>query len=514
MEDKVQSLLPFKHLLKDNLIGLEKEALRSHIKGGITQSPHPKKLGSALTNKFITTDFSESLLEIVTPPLKGAKATLDFLENIEYVVNTKLPDDEILWHQSMPCVIRDETTIPLAQYGSSNIAKMKTVYRNGLGLRYGRTMQTIAGIHFNYSFSKQFIKEYQQSINNSQNTQDFINDVYMGISRNVLRYNWFLTYLFGASPIVCKSFLNNYHKHSLIEFNNTSLFEPFATSLRVGDIGYQNNKEDKLGVKANYNNLLQYVNSLEVATQTPCTNYQKIGLKKDNQYQQLNTNILQIENEYYSSIRPKQLTSELQTISKALKEKGVLYIELRMLDINPLLPLGIDEEQILFIEVFLLFCLLEKSPAICSNEQVEIDNNNNIVAHNGRQNDINLHHQQAPISLKEYGKKLLEKISIVLPLLETKHQNAFNKISERIYDTNKTPSAILLKTLKDNKVGFFDWTQQSSIQNKINSLKKNNHNNKIITQVKNECQNSIVKQKIIENNDTLSFEKYLKKYYE
>ena len=272
----------------------------------------------------------------------------------------------------MPCVVEGETSIPLAQYGSSNAAQMKTAYRRGLGLRYGRSMQVIAGVHFNYSFSNEFWRMYQSLNNNSDELQDFISEQYMGLVRNLLRYGWLVPYLFGASPAVCKSFLLG-KKTMLQEFNSNTYYEPYATSLRLGDIGYQNSKEKLTGIKASYDSLDAYVDSLQCAINTPYTGYEAFGIKVDGVYQQLNANILQIENEYYSSVRPKQIVQGNEMPSIALHKRGIAYIELRSLDVNAFDPHGINSEQLYFLEVFMLFCLLQESPVLTESEIYAID---------------------------------------------------------------------------------------------------------------------------------------------
>ena len=203
--------------LAKSKIGLEKESLRVMSEGGIAQTPHPAALGSALTHPLITTDFSEALTELVTPPCDSVAEVIQSLDDIQNFIYRNL-DDEILWATSMPCVVAGETSIPLARYGTSNAAQMKTAYRRGLGLRYGRAMQVIAGVHFNYSFSDEFWRLYQQLLNNDGPLQDFISEQYMGLVRNLLRYGWLVPYLFGASPAVCKSFLNG-KRTMLQEFN-------------------------------------------------------------------------------------------------------------------------------------------------------------------------------------------------------------------------------------------------------------------------------------------------------
>ena len=148
--------------LKQIQRGIEKEGLRVTKYGNLALTPHPRSLGSALTNSSLTTDFSESLLEFITPVCDTAKDALQYLQNIHSFTASRLADEHV-WCSSMPCMLPDDASIPLALYGSSNIGTMKTAYRRGLGHRYGRAMQTVAGIHYNFSLPDSFWQIEQQS---------------------------------------------------------------------------------------------------------------------------------------------------------------------------------------------------------------------------------------------------------------------------------------------------------------------------------------------------------------
>ena len=369
-------------LIQQGLIGLEKETLRVGPDGKIAQTPHPHALGSALTHPYITTDYSEALTEIITPPFDNPLDALAFLRDTQAFVYRHL-GDEILWATSMPCVMAGDTNIPIANYGHSNAGIMKTAYRRGLGHRYGRSMQVIAGVHFNYSVPEVFWPAYQQIEGDTSSLQDFISDQYFALIRNLLRFGWLVPYLFGASPAVCKSFLAG-KQTALEEFDDNTFYETFATSLRMGDIGYQNNKEKAIGVRANYDSLQTYIESLSAAINTPYPGYEKFGICINGEFQQLNTNILQIENEYYSTVRPKQLLRGNEKPTLALKKRGIRYIELRSLDVNAFDPLGINDRQVYFLEIFMLFCLLHESPGFTNDEQAAIDRNELLTAHQGR----------------------------------------------------------------------------------------------------------------------------------
>ena len=512
LADKIQQLTPYRELLKSNLMGLEKEGLRVSRKGGISQAPHPSALGCALTHPVITTDFSESLIELVTPPMNHVEQTLAFLSDTQQYLYQHLPKDQNFWPASMPCVIRGETYIPIAQYGRSNRGKMKTIYRQGLAKRYGSVMQTIAGIHFNYSFSSEFFEKYRTLSKSNQSLRVFTDQKYMALTRNVVRYGWLISYLFGASSAVCKSFLKGYHEHSLVEFNDSTLFEPYATSLRMGDIGYQNLREDEAGVKANYNSLDHYIHSLKSGMQTSCREYEEIGLKKQGQYQQLNTNILQIENEYYASVRPKPLPVEGKKPLSAMRENGIAYIELRSLDINPNLPLGIDQEQIYFLEAFLLFCLLEESNAISSREQFEIDNNDQLVAHEGRKPKLKLMHKGQQVFLQDLGNDILSRVLSCAALLGEDYQSTVLRMKRRIDNAELTPSAVVLSEMKNRNQGFFDYTNSLAKKHRRDFLGRDinqAHFDYLDQQAIRSCQ----AQAQIEQADELSFDAYLTEYF-
>ena len=222
--------------------GIEKESLRVDSSGKISQKSHPKGLGSALTNPYITTDFSEALVELVTPTFNSAEECLKFLSDLHVFVNQNL-EDESLWPLSMPCSIDSEEEIPIGNYGLSNQGMMKTIYRRGLSNRYGSMMQAIAGIHYNFSFSDNFLKILADS--NSHNLKELKNEVYLGIARNFRRYGWLYLLLYGSSPMTSKSFAAN-RSHDLDNLNSDDLYKANATSLRMGDLGYISHAQDNL----------------------------------------------------------------------------------------------------------------------------------------------------------------------------------------------------------------------------------------------------------------------------
>ncbi len=501
--------------LQSSLIGLEKECLRVNRQGNISQSPHPEKLGSALTHPYITTDYSEALLEFITPPYESVDDALEFLRDTQKFVYNNL-DDELLWPTSMPCVVAGETSIPLANYGSSNSGQMKHVYRRGLGYRYGRVMQAIAGVHFNFSFADDFWHAYQLIEENKESTQTFISESYFGVLRNLQRFGWVVPYLFGASPAICKSFLHG-QDTTLKAFNENTFYHPYATSLRMGDIGYQNNKENEKGVVANYNSLNEYVNSLRYATETSCPEYEKIGVKVDDSYRQLNTNILQIENEYYSTVRPKQILMGNEKPSLALSRRGVKYVELRSLDVNPFSPMGIDSEQLYFLRAFLLYCLLEKSPPILRNEEKMITANELSVAHQGRDPELKINIRGKFLNMRQQGLVLCDAMVACCEVLDKEldskpHLTALASQREKFNDPDKTPSAMMLADMTRHGEGFFHFSKRWSEQH-LAYFQKMALPASFNERFQTLSIQSIQQQADVESRETQSFDGFLSSYF-
>jgi len=502
-------------LLQGSQIGLEKETLRVSPAGSISQTSHPAEFGSALTNPYITTDYSEALLELITPPCQSLHEALGFLSDTQKFVYDRL-DEEILWSTSMPCVVAGETSIPIAQYGSSNAGQMKTVYRVGLGYRYGRVMQVIAGVHYNYSFSDDFWKAYQATEENTQALQTFVSDHYFGMLRNLQRLGWLIPYLFGASPAVCKSFLGG-AETTLQEFDENTYYEPYATSLRMGDIGYQNNKENETGIKANYDNLDDYLASLEAAITTPCPDYEKIGVKVDDEYRQLNANILQIENEYYSTVRPKQVPNGNEKPVVALQQRGVKYIELRSLDVNAFDPLGVNATQLYFLEAFMLFCLFTDSPPINDRERVEIDQNELDTAHRGRDPQLSLHRDGQPVLLRDWASEVITAMQGVCELLDegvegSPYSDALQEQVAAVHDPECTPSARMLAEMREHDEGFYHFAKRMSQQHN-RFFAEAELLGEVETMLEAKAVDSLQRQQQIEKNDQVSFAEYLAKYF-
>ncbi|GHE20616.1 glutamate--cysteine ligase [Halomonas urumqiensis] len=440
--------------------GLEKEGLRVDPAGRIAQTPHPLTLGSKLTHPHITTDYSEALLEYITPVYCRPADAMAFLADLHRFSYRHL-GDELIWPASMPARLAGNDSVPIADYGDSNVGTMKHVYRRGLDVRYGRIMQAIAGVHYNVSLPDD-LWSLLRDIDGEQNTPmgDYRSSRYFGLIRNFRRHSWLLLYLFGASPALDRSFLPDGRVPEKLEpHGDETLVSEHATSLRMSDLGYQNKVQEQL--KICFNSLSNYVNTLRHAISTPWPPYEAMGVNQTGDWQQLNANILQIENEYYSDIRPKRVARHDETPSQALEARGVEYIEVRCLDLNPLLTLGVDESQIHFIDAFVMWCLLAESPWIPDAECDTLDDNRRLVVERGRDPALTLDHQGRERSIADWGGEILGGIAKVADLLDeleegTPHRIAVEAMMPRLSDPDLTPSGQLLARLRDSGEEFSD----------------------------------------------------------
>jgi glutamate--cysteine ligase len=440
-------------LLRGGLRGVEKESLRVTGDGRLSRRPHPVAWGAALTHPYLTTDYSEALPEFVTPPQRSNWETLQFLCDLHAFAHRRL-DGELLWPASMPCVLGANEEIPIAYYGTSNQGLMKTVYRRGLGFRYGRAMQAIAGVHFNFSPPTDFWPAYRQHERRDEPVQDFRTAELLGLLRNYRRCAWLTSYLFGASPALCKSFRPDGHE-MLDELDRGTWYGPFATSLRMSDLGYRNKTQGRLRISAN--SLAEYVRGLGDAVTTLEPRYAEIGVVVDGEYRQLNANILQIENEYYSGIRPKPSKAISAPPIVALRTHGVEYVEVRTLDLNPADPVGVNQNQLRFVETLLLACLLRESPPIAPAEQEEIDARDLNVARDGRRPGRAIVHGGRERPLRDVGLDIVAQMGEIAELLDAGGEGyvaALENARTALEDPDRTPSAALLHDLDAERATF------------------------------------------------------------
>ena len=500
-------------LLKGIRRGIEKESLRISQNGYLATDKHPAALGATLTHPYITTDYSETLMEFITPPSNTPEEAIHWLMDLHSFTYQHI-GNELLWVGSMPCTLTKEEDIPIADYGTSNIGQLKHIYRRGLAHRYGKAMQVIAGIHLNCSFPMSFWEFYQELLQDAQPLQNFIDEQYFNLIRNYWRYCWLLVVLTGASPALCQSFLRGPNSQLKATGGGTWL-APEGTSLRMSDLGYQNNRQHQLQIS--YNNLSEYLNNLIEAVSILEPDYLPYGTVAQGQNEQLNANLLQIEAEFYSRIRPKRRPIADERSIHALHRAGIEYIEVRILDLNPYEPVGITVEVIRFVESFLLMCLLNPSPFFSAEDQTEIKDNLRAAVYHGQNPDTILRHQGQNFTLKNWGEDLFEKILPCAKLLDEHHQStlyqdACQQMLEKFRDSQKLLAHRILADMKEyHECSFVQfanyWSQEH--QKMFLSRQLSPERQAEFTQL---ALKSLQDQVALEKSDTLTLQQYVAKY--
>tara|TARA_B100000686_G_C16796242_1_gene982577 strand:- start:3149 stop:4714 length:1566 start_codon:yes stop_codon:yes gene_type:complete len=501
-------------ILRDGKYGFEKEALR--IKDlTISESNHPKSLGSKLFNKFITTDFAESQLELITPPLEDAFYAIELLDSINHYIQKNIIH-ETFWPFSIPPPIASEEKIRIASFGSSNIGVFKHLYRKGLAKRYGKMMQSISGFHFNYSLPKQLWQilesREESSLRDSRNIRS---EGYFRMLRNVTRMNWLVLYLFGASPVITKNFISS-NNESFSRLDKETYYLPYATSLRMSDLGYQNLSRNTFQISKN--SLGDYVSDLKMATSSKNQDFSKIDFSNPeiSHRDQINPNFLQIEDEYYAIARPKsENTSNERSINKLL-QGGVDFMELRSLDLNPFSRVGIDIETVLFLEVFLIYCFFESDDLITKDEIKIISENDLSVSRNGRDPKIILKENDCELSLKSWGSKILEEMTPIAEMLnknDSRYTDAITKMSMKLKDPELTLSGKILQKIKSHSGGFRGLGQEIAENNKKYYLDIKKSHNLNWTILEKESSESLKQQRLLEKNQEIDFDSFLRDYF-
>jgi glutamate--cysteine ligase len=498
IQQRLSSLSP--RLLTQIRRGIEKESLRVRPDGSLAMTPHPAALGSPLTHPHITTDFSESQLELITGAQPKLDECLAELTRIHQFVYRNI-GDEVLWASSMPCNLPEDDRIPIGRYGRSNVGRMKAIYRTGLSYRYGRRMQTISGIHYNFSLPNVSSEEY------------------FALIRNFRRHSWLPLYLFGASPAVCSTFVAG-RKHQLQELRPGTMYLPYATSLRMGRLGYQSDAQAALCVS--YNSLDSYAASLDDALTKPFPAYEKIGLRdkdgENGEYKQLNTNLLQIENEFYGTVRPKRRTRPGERPLHALRERGVEYVEVRLMDLDPFDAIGISAPTMRLLDVFLLHCLLGDSPPDTPREIKEIGENQHRVAAQGRQPGLKLNRGGKEILLSDWGTSILAECAPIAAALDAAHGGgaaygeALSGALKLLKDAGLTPSARVLHAMArnhDNVYVRFALAQSLLHAGSLRGMPWPPDLEELFVAL---TEKSLAEQRRIEAADSLDFETYRRKY--
>lgn len=405
-----------------------------------------------MTHPHITTDFSEAQLELVTGVHQSIQDTLEQLRQVHGVVYRHI-GDELMWATSMPCRLPEDAKIPIGQYGVSNVGRSKSVYRMGLAYRYGRRMQTISGVHYNFSLPENAWAMLSEQDGGKLSEREYRDQAYFSLIRNFKRHSWLLLYLFGASPAVCATFVQD-REHVLEPLGNGTMHLPHGTSMRMGPLGYQSDAQSSLAVS--YNDLSGYAESLVDALTKPYPPYAEIGIEKDGQYRQLNTSLLQIENEFYGTIRPKRRINTGERPLCALGRRGVEYVEVRCLDIDPFSPIGIAADTAHFVDIFLLHCLFTNSPDD-SPESLAIDAQNQLaVAQKGRQAGLSLTGPDGKsVSFESWAGHLIDECAPIAAAMDRANNtagfsSAVSNAKTAIANSSLTPSARVLREMEAN----------------------------------------------------------------
>ena len=491
--------------------GMEREGLRVTAAGAVSSRPHPRSLGSALCNPHITTDYSEALLELVTPTFTDNAALSQYLGDLHHFVARHL-DEERLWAGSMPGEIASEAEVPIARYGSAHRGHFKEVYRRGLQTRYGGLMQAIAGAHYNFSFPGRFWPLWAEVLEQPAAGADFVSASYFDLVRNYRRHGWLALYLFGVSPALCSSFVPAPPDPELRPLGPNTLHLPHATSLRMSDLGYRNRNQSAVDVSVN--SLGDYLRDLQRATHTVHPPFAALGVRVDGEYRQLNANILQIENEYYSNIRPKRAPRAGESTMRALARGGVEYVEARALDICIFEPTGVCMDEMHFMEAFLALCLLRESAPIDAALQPQLDRNHLLVARRGREPALELQRDGRSVPLKDWAAELLDQLAGVCELLDAgdatrRYQRTLERQVEKLRDAELTPSARLLRELRRSAVSFAEYARTLSEQHHARLLEAKGHEPTVQASFAEEAAASLEVQAAGERADRGTFEEYL-----
>ena len=482
------------------LRGIERESLRVTQEGNISQNNHPKNLGSPLTSKDITTDFAEALVELITPTFESAEELFEHLNLLHKFLYSEM-GEEILWNFSMPCAFQSEQEIKIAEYGKTNSGMLKHIYRKGLRLRYGSIMQSVSGIHYNFSISNQSWNALSKNP-----TQDFINNKYLGAIRNIKRNFWFLLERLGASPIAHESYLFN-REHSLEEHLEDDLFLPNATSLRMSEVGYQSSIQNEL--KISYNNLDEFIDAIIKGIKTPVQDFQDMGLFDGNGIpQQISTGILQIENELYDIVRPKRSGPSGSRPATLLKEQGIEYLELRGIDINPFIPEGIDENKIKLLDVYIMHALISDSPEVSDTEIEEIRANQKAMVESGRSKDIKLKRGGVDIPLLELKTVLHDELKQVASAMDEYCPGYSNAVDSEM-NIDILPSERIMNEIKSENISFQEYglSQSKKIANNLRSTNSND-----FSELKHNVEVSLKDLKNLQENAGTDINKYVELY--
>lgn len=432
-----------RELLLQSEWGLEKESQRIEPDGTLALSPHPAAFGDKLTHPYITTDFAESQLELITPPLPGTKEVLERLSAIHDEVYAGL-GRELLWPLSMPPVLPPEADIPIARYGPSPEGRAREAYREGLAARYGKKMQMICGLHVNFSYGRDLLARYGELRFPGLASEERRDALYFAAARNFLRYRWLLIYLFGASPTFDPSYGPVVDRElAVIEERCPACsgaaagYDRYATSLRVSRYGYAN--AFRTAGTVSFNSRAAYVDTFRRLLETE----------------------LATESEWYSPIRLKSFAAKGESQLAAMERCGVKYMEVRLIDLDPHERTGIGLGRLDFLHLFLLFCLFHDSPPITEAECRTMQENHHLVSLFGRKPGLKLLRPDGSETLLvDWAGEILDRLAEIAEWAEDgsgRYREAVERERMKTRDVSLVPSAVMMREMAERGESFAEY---------------------------------------------------------
>ncbi len=449
-------------MLRSGSFGLEREALRVTPEGQLALTPHPEEFGDKLGNPRITVDFSESQVEMITPPKASVNEALASLSEIRQEVERVLDlHNERLWPLSMPPVLPSDAEIPIARFSNTPEGRRRELYRTGLANRYGRRMQTISGIHFSFSYGSALLDLLQKASGNPD-SRAFADEAYFRMARNFLRDRWLLVLLTGASPVADETFNHELGRHldavrscckGCCEFINAC--QRCATSLRVSRFGYADTSFRTMPVS--FNGLHEYNRDLRSLMATRSERFAQLGVERDGRQLQMNDRVLQQDSEFYAAIRLKGKIRPGESHLDAMVRNGVHYAEVRLLDIDPLTDEGIDVETLRLLQVFLLNNLLGDEHPIAESEWERLQENHQRAALCGRDPALRLLTADGEAPLIEQAEGIFDRLRRLATLMDRGlHRPVFriavNRAWERLVNPSLLPSALIYRELESRNL--------------------------------------------------------------
>lgn len=416
MLEKIKSLLTREDLLGGHF-GIEREGLRCEISGKLALTPHPEVFGEKLRNPYITTDFSESQLELITPAMDTLEQTYDFLSEL-YDIAVMEIGDEYIWPQSMPCIIPEDKKIPIARFCKCPPGVDAESYRQKLMLKYGGKKQLVSGIHYNFSFKESLIQKLHTAYAPQLDTKSFKNSLYLKVTRNYLRYRWLIIYLLGSTSTMHETYVEACGKQ-LKKISSDSFSSDGALSYRNGDCGYQN----KTAIFPNYDSVGEHIASLE--------RFIKEGT-------------IESHKELYSQIRLK--AKDNGNLLESLQKDGICYLEYRSIDINPFDRAGISLNDLYFMQLFNLYLLFKEESDYTLWQEEALENQKAIATHG--QKELQLKKDGNLVLKEDWGMEMLQEMRKLNDTLGLDKQDVIEIMEKRLKDYQLTYAYQLVEAVK------------------------------------------------------------------